>query len=197
MVSSCRIKQGRVADALPPQLGNRSGGRSRDKLIIHAVGRRGQTNDRPAARDQRIGRDMISRDEIDAALEKRRLRDVGAVAELEADLHAKLIPDTGLLDHLPDRQMRVRPEKSAKLDWRIIFHELLSTLLIPVLPPHGSASEPAPDRENLSPDIFALLPVVRPGAHRSEEHTSELQSLAYLVCRLLLEKKKNQTIQQR
>src|SRR4029079_19823397 len=28
-------------------------------------------------------------------------------------------------------------------------------------------------------------------AHRSEEHTSELQSLAYLVCRLLLEKKKN------
>src|SRR2546425_5185645 len=27
---------------------------------------------------------------------------------------------------------------------------------------------------------------------RSEEHTSELQSLAYLVCRLLLEKKKTQ-----
>src|SRR2546425_8077731 len=30
-------------------------------------------------------------------------------------------------------------------------------------------------------------------AHRSEEHTSELQSLAYLVCRLLLEKKKSVT----
>src|SRR2546425_7611128 len=29
-----------------------------------------------------------------------------------------------------------------------------------------------------------------PDADRSEEHTSELQSLAYLVCRLLLEKKK-------
>src|SRR2546425_8901774 len=29
---------------------------------------------------------------------------------------------------------------------------------------------------------------------RSEEHTSELQSLAYLVCRLLLEKKKQYTI---
>src|SRR2546425_7924687 len=27
-------------------------------------------------------------------------------------------------------------------------------------------------------------------SRRSEEHTSELQSLAYLVCRLLLEKKK-------
>src|SRR2546423_190337 len=30
-------------------------------------------------------------------------------------------------------------------------------------------------------------------AARSEEHTSELQSLAYLVCRLLLEKKKKST----
>src|SRR2546425_3332583 len=29
---------------------------------------------------------------------------------------------------------------------------------------------------------------------RSEEHTSELQSLAYLVCRLLLEKKKKRII---
>src|SRR2546425_5911402 len=44
--------------------------------------------------------------------------------------------------------------------------------------------------------LFALL-LLRPVNHkvkddddRSEEHTSELQSLAYLVCRLLLEKKK-------
>src|SRR5205823_11566666 len=29
---------------------------------------------------------------------------------------------------------------------------------------------------------------------RSEEHTSELQSLAYLVCRLLLEKKKKKSV---
>src|SRR2546425_7029093 len=35
----------------------------------------------------------------------------------------------------------------------------------------------------------ALLDRIGQG-HRSEEHTSELQSLAYLVCRLLLEKKK-------
>src|SRR5205823_12999033 len=32
------------------------------------------------------------------------------------------------------------------------------------------------------------------GNERSEEHTSELQSLAYLVCRLLLEKKKRKHI---
>src|SRR2546425_8249787 len=33
------------------------------------------------------------------------------------------------------------------------------------------------------------------GGGRSEEHTSELQSLAYLVCRLLLEKKKQYEIE--
>src|SRR3989441_9325820 len=33
------------------------------------------------------------------------------------------------------------------------------------------------------------------GEQRSEEHTSELQSLAYLVCRLLLEKKKKKRIE--
>src|SRR5262249_57123817 len=40
-------------------------------------------------------------------------------------------------------------------------------------------------------DLFALKTVVE---DRSEEHTSELQSLTNLVCRLLLEKKKKRTI---
>src|SRR3712207_8988305 len=35
---------------------------------------------------------------------------------------------------------------------------------------------------------------VRMGKGRSEEHTSELQSRQYLVCRLLLEKKKNKSV---
>src|SRR5205823_12798822 len=38
-------------------------------------------------------------------------------------------------------------------------------------------------------ELFKLVDVLTLSA-RSEEHTSELQSLAYLVCRLLLEKKK-------
>src|SRR5260221_4371569 len=37
-----------------------------------------------------------------------------------------------------------------------------------------------------------VLAVLRGPAHRSEEHTSELQSHSDLVCRLLLEKKKKQ-----
>src|SRR3712207_7724654 len=42
--------------------------------------------------------------------------------------------------------------------------------------------------------VLRTLPARRVGelpcVHRSEEHTSELQSRQYLVCRLLLEKKK-------
>src|SRR2546425_9711505 len=37
----------------------------------------------------------------------------------------------------------------------------------------------------------AILGHYMTAKYRSEEHTSELQSLAYLVCRLLLEKKKH------
>src|SRR2546425_2745126 len=42
----------------------------------------------------------------------------------------------------------------------------------------------------VTPLILAGLSVAIAFRARSEEHTSELQSLAYLVCRLLLEKKK-------
>src|ERR1041384_988180 len=41
------------------------------------------------------------------------------------------------------------------------------------------------------------MPVMIDTERRSEEHTSELQSLAYLVCRLLLEKKNRNPPQQR
>src|SRR2546425_1900765 len=67
-------------------------------------------------------------------------------------------------------------------------------------------SHPAPAARGARADAAALLLRRRPrrprephaGAEpravavgRSEEHTSELQSLAYIVCRLLLEKKKS------
>src|SRR5947199_7791288 len=38
--------------------------------------------------------------------------------------------------------------------------------------------------------LHQLRPLLRLPKRRSEEHTSELQSLRHLVCRLLLEKKK-------
>src|SRR2546425_6054702 len=49
-------------------------------------------------------------------------------------------------------------------------------------PPTASSAAPPP-RTPPSPSSCTAR-------RRSEEHTSELQSLAYLVCRLLLEKKK-------
>src|SRR3712207_7241066 len=42
----------------------------------------------------------------------------------------------------------------------------------------------------LSPTIWPPQPISSSFTIRSEEHTSELQSRQYLVCRLLLEKKK-------
>src|ERR1035437_3797662 len=53
--------------------------------------------------------------------------------------------------------------------------------------PDGKESNDEPHREEVG------QPLAYEGADegRSEEHTSELQSRQYLVCRLLLEKKKN------
>src|SRR5205823_10845790 len=54
----------------------------------------------------------------------------------------------------------------------------------------GFAADPAALGEVFERDqCLAAAQFAMPAARRSEEHTSELQSLAYLVCRLLLEKK--------
>src|SRR3712207_7423484 len=61
----------------------------------------------------------------------------------------------------------------------------------------GIALDPAAvAREQHEGHVRPFLLVGEPGCQgcRSEEHTSELQSRQYLVCRLLLEKKKKQTI---
>src|SRR2546425_8911904 len=66
--------------------------------------------------------------------------------------------------------------------------------------PAGSLPEIAPRHsdaraaraEGLRPPLRQVVGdrgLAEPDEGRSEEHTSELQSLAYLVCRLLLEKK--------
>src|SRR5687767_15341535 len=80
-----------------------------------------------------------------------------------------------------------RPPRSTLFPYTTLFRSSTSRSL------EGSSS-----RSTLAPDtsIFARCrrprspPESCPTCFRSEEHTSELQSLAYLVCRLLLEKKK-------
>src|SRR3712207_8781854 len=58
----------------------------------------------------------------------------------------------------------------------------------------GGAARAGRGSQNRHPEIEPASPASRSdegNGRRSEEHTSELQSRQYLVCRLLLEKKKN------
>src|SRR3989441_11113020 len=74
-----------------------------------------------------------------------------------------------------------RPPRSTLFPYTTLFRSLAFTIAIR----HGPHSDAHP-RGSVA---LVLLPLVVTWV-RSEEHTSELQSLAYLVCRLLLEKKK-------
>src|SRR2546425_2077151 len=78
-----------------------------------------------------------------------------------------------------------RPPRSTLFPYTTLFRSVVSCQ------PPAHLSE-GPD-SNADPGGTSLR-MVR--AERSEEHTSELQSLAYLVCRLLLEKKKKSSIKQ-
>src|SRR3712207_7544546 len=52
------------------------------------------------------------------------------------------------------------------------------------------------ERDHARPTVARGAGLVEADVARSEEHTSELQSRQYLVCRLLLEKKKNKPLLQ-
>src|SRR5437899_8689663 len=56
------------------------------------------------------------------------------------------------------------------------------------------ACSAAAKARSYSPNRISGCMEVQPLILRSEEHTSELQSLRHLVCRLLLEKKKKSTL---
>src|SRR3989441_6699681 len=81
-----------------------------------------------------------------------------------------------------------RPPRSTLFPYTTLFRSLLVALAQPLENfdrlVHGRRVDDhcleAPLQRPVLLDVLA----------RSEEHTSELQSLAYLVCRLLLEKKK-------
>src|SRR5439155_8726913 len=79
--------------------------------------------------------------------------------------------------HIPDEETRSSP--SALMEW---FAEERITLTFLATPLAEAA---------LAVKLPRNLSVILSSAnHRSEEHTSELQSRGHLVCRLLLEKKK-------
>src|SRR5256885_11052978 len=87
-----------------------------------------------------------------------------------------------------------RPPRSTLFPYTTLFRSAVAiacaALIILMLPRGASASHPlqtAVDPEGAYAGADAALVAKR----RSEEHTSELQSPCNLVCRLLLEKKKN------
>src|SRR3712207_8728109 len=92
-----------------------------------------------------------------------------------------------------------RPPKSTLLPYTTLFRSAnaisqLVNILADILSSHLALADPQVIKRNLSNLLncdhrFSLSPMGR-GLPRSEEHTSELQSRQYLVCRLLLEKKK-------
>src|SRR5258707_1795986 len=83
-----------------------------------------------------------------------------------------------------------RPPKSTLFPYTTLFRSMIeikcpwnsAVHLLTII----NASKALAAALSFSTDV--IVPV--PEEHRSEEHTSELQSRQYLVCRLLLEKKK-------
>src|SRR5258707_4028431 len=87
-----------------------------------------------------------------------------------------------------------RPPRSTLFPYTTLFRSQPALLPPAALPPStSSAPETQPFTQGPSVGAIAVLrALAKELGIRSEEHTSELQSRQYLVCRLLLEKKKLQ-----
>src|SRR2546430_13071325 len=91
-----------------------------------------------------------------------------------------------------------RPPRSPLFPYTTLFRSVVTAGVAEVHPNPQPAverdtrvSQVGPRRAELAAPKGELRP--HDEAHRSEEHTSELQSQSNLVCRLLLEKKNNST----
>src|SRR3712207_8125170 len=82
-----------------------------------------------------------------------------------------------------------RPPRSTLFPYTTLFRSPLIG--------HAAVDEGREVDTTIQPAHLLLVSVAGPEAidGRSEEHTSELQSRQYLVCRLLLEKKKKNSIE--
>src|SRR2546425_6892635 len=90
-----------------------------------------------------------------------------------------------------------RPPRSTLFPYTTLFRSAITPVVVCpgrsqviALPPEYIMPQDGHDKqdcEQVAGKRLGMFP-------RSEEHTSELQSLAYLVCRLLLEKKKIQLL---
>src|SRR5262245_62839199 len=81
-----------------------------------------------------------------------------------------------------------RPPRSTLFPYTTLFRSMKTVLI-----PEENAKDLVEINESIKKGLD-IIPVSRMDEVRSEEHTSELQSLRHLVCRLLLEKKKKNRI---
>src|SRR3712207_7328145 len=97
-----------------------------------------------------------------------------------------------------------RPPRSTLFPYTTLFRSLVSVLSAAATPARNEPCSSANSRPTrlsapISSTEESMIANVVSGycstTSRSEEHTSELQSRQYLVCRLLLEKKKKAIIQ--
>src|SRR3712207_8546324 len=92
-----------------------------------------------------------------------------------------------------------RPPRSTLFPYTTLFRSagepvsVSDIVFLCLLPISGHCTAASSTRRRADGVIWCAPVRLRPSdALRSEEHTSELQSRQYLVCRLLLEKKKRQ-----
>src|SRR3712207_7157155 len=83
-----------------------------------------------------------------------------------------------------------RPPRSTLFPYTTLFRSEAGRLDL-VGPGELRVLEPAETAEAQGVALFGARRPDHVDLHRSEEHTSELQSRQYLVCRLLLEKKED------
>src|SRR3712207_7943089 len=97
-----------------------------------------------------------------------------------------------------------RPPRSTLFPYTTLFRSYVVTVKVTDKGGLSDAKSFTVTVNNVAPKLSIAKPTegapvavgtpVELAAPRSEEHTSELQSRQYLVCRLLLEKKKQKTI---
>src|SRR5258707_6932984 len=91
-----------------------------------------------------------------------------------------------------------RPPRSTLFPYTTLFRSVNGPGEAAIIGDHGPVARVVAEGSRqraaagVADDEDPLDAAGREGAERSEEHTSELQSRQYLVCRLLLEKKKAQ-----
>src|SRR3712207_8308863 len=84
-----------------------------------------------------------------------------------------------------------RPPRSTLFPYTTLFRSAIEKMPRPGSP--ACRNKPSAMRNAGAPIIVIAVPSDAANDSRSEEHTSELQSRQYLVCRLLLEKKTTET----